>query len=125
MYWSMSISREAGCGLSVSSPYKSDVCVYVIHTCPKADDCTQAVSTSLHDDRGKDFPTQKAVLNASSECVETLVTQHGKLVVQRATRHRQLRHTRTHLIVIKCTVNYILKGLIIVTIITYKTIPLP
>lgn len=57
------------------------VCAHEIHTCPKADDCAQAVSTSLHDDRGKDFPTQKAVLNASCERIETLVTQHGKLVV--------------------------------------------
>lgn len=67
--------------------------MYVTQTCPKANDCAQAVSTSLHDDRGKDFPTQKAVLYASSERVETLVTQHGELVVKRATRHRQLHHT--------------------------------
>lgn len=73
---------DAAC---LSAPLIKVMRVYVIHTCPKADDCAEAVSTSLHDDCGKDFPTQKAVLNASSECIETLVTQHGKLVVHCAT----------------------------------------
>lgn len=80
----------------LSAPLIKVMRVYVIHTCPKADDCAEAVSTSLHDDRGKDFPTQKAVLNASSECIETLVTQHGKLVVHCATWHWQLYHTQTN-----------------------------
>lgn len=105
---SMSFSPEAQCDPFVSSRYKSDAFVYVIHTCPKADDCAQAVSASFHDDRGKDFPTQKAVLNASSERIETLVTQHGKLVVHRATRHGQLQHTwHINLTVTKRTENYI------------------
>lgn len=76
-----------------------------MHTCPKADDRAQTVSTSLHDDRGKDFPTQKAVLNACSKRIETLVAQHGKLIVHRATRHRQLRHIRTS--TLECDKSYI------------------
>lgn len=56
----------------------------------QADNSPQAVPLP-HDDGGQDLAPQEAVLDACRQCVETLVTQHGNLVMQRAASNRKLK----------------------------------
>lgn len=59
-------------------------------TSSQADNGPQAVPLP-HDDGGQDLAPQEAVLDACRQCVETLVTQHGDLVMQRAAGNRKLQ----------------------------------
>lgn len=59
------------------------------HTSSQADNSPEALS-SPHDDGGQNLASQKAVLDACCKGVETLVTQHGYLVMQSAAAHRKL-----------------------------------
>lgn len=52
-------------------------------TSSKADNSPQSLPSS-HDDGGQNLPSQKAVLDPGGQGVETLVAQHGYLVVQSA-----------------------------------------
>lgn len=62
-------------------------------TSSQADNGPQAVPLP-HDDGGQDLAPQEAVLDACRQCVETLVTQHGDLVMQRAASNRKLNGGR-------------------------------
>lgn len=56
----------------------------------QADNGPQAVPFP-HDDGGQDLAPQEAVLDACRQRVETLVTQHGDLVMQSAASNRKLK----------------------------------
>lgn len=47
-----------------------------------------------HDDGGQDLASQEAVLDACRQRVETLVTQHGDLVMQSAASNRKLKRNK-------------------------------
>lgn len=61
-----------------------------VHTCSDADHHSQALISFPHDDGSQDLTPKQAVLDVSSESVETLVAQHGHLIVQGAATHREL-----------------------------------
>lgn len=56
-------------------------------TSSKADDSSQSLPSS-HDDGSQNLASQEAVLDAGGQGVETLVAQHGYLVVQSAAANR-------------------------------------
>lgn len=76
--------------LSASLRFISSETASLRLTSAQADHGPQAVSLP-HDDGGQDLASQQAVLDAVGEGVESLVAQHGDLVVHGAAAHRELR----------------------------------
>lgn len=61
-----------------------------VFTSSQADNSPQALSPP-HDDGGKNLASQKAVLDARGQGIETLVAQHCYLVMQSAATHWKLK----------------------------------